>query len=70
LYIPIGYLLTQAGWEDFPDMDYLFFLYAVVVYIFSWATLLGGIYLAGPEVVEKIKLLSVSVKKKLFGEKK
>jgi hypothetical protein len=31
---------------------------------------LGGIYLAGPEFVEKIKLLSVSAKKKLFGEKK
>jgi len=70
LYIPIGYLLKQAGWEDFPNMDYLFFLYAAVVYIFSWVTLLGGIYLAGPEFVEKIKLLSVSAKKKLLGEKK
>ena len=25
LYVPIGYLLSQAGWDNFPDMDYLYF---------------------------------------------
>lgn len=70
LYVPIGYLLSQAGWDNFPDMDYLYFFYAASVYLFSWITLLSGIYLAGPEVVTKLKEIYNDIKKKILGRKK
>ena len=70
LYVPIGYLLSQAGWDNFPDMDYLYFFYAASVYLFSWVTLLSGIYLAGPEVVTKLKEFYNVIKKKILGRKK
>jgi formate/nitrite transporter FocA (FNT family) len=69
LYIPIGYLLLIAGWDNFPDMDYLYFFYAAVVYLFSWVTLLSGIYLAGPELVAKLNEFYNVNKKKFLGRK-
>jgi formate/nitrite transporter FocA (FNT family) len=70
LYIPIGYLLAVAGWDNFPDMDYLYFFYAAIVYLFSWVTLLSGIYLAGPELVAKLNEFYNVIKKKFLGRKK
>ena len=69
LYVPIGYLLSQAGWDNFPDMDYLYFFYAAMVYLFSWVTLLSGIYLAGPELVAKLNEFYNVNKKKFLGRK-
>jgi formate/nitrite transporter FocA (FNT family) len=69
LYIPIGYLLLIAGWDNFPDMDYLYFFYAAMVYLFSWFTLLSGIYLAGPELVAKLNEFYNVNKKKFLGRK-
>ena len=69
LYIPIGYLLLIAGWDNFPDMDYLYFFYAAMVYLFSWVTLLSGIYLAGPELVAKLNEFYNVNKKKFLGRK-
>ena len=69
LYGPIIYFLSKANWESFPDMDYLYFFYAGAFYLFSWLTLLGGIYLAGPEVVAKLQEFYNVIKKKIIKEK-
>tara|TARA_B100000809_G_scaffold91880_1_gene90365 strand:+ start:180 stop:335 length:156 start_codon:yes stop_codon:yes gene_type:complete len=50
-------------------MDYLYFFYAAVVYLFSWVTLLSGIYLAGPELVAKLNEFYNVNKKKFLGRK-
>ena len=69
LYIPISYLLVQAGWDNFPDMDFLYFFYAAVLYVISWVFLLVGIYLAGPELVTKLKESYNVIKIKVLGRK-
>jgi hypothetical protein len=50
-------------------MDYLYFFYAAMVYLFSWVTLLSGIYLAGPELVAKLNEFYNVIKKKFLGRK-
>jgi len=70
LYIPISYLLVEAGWDNFPDMDFLYFFYAAVLYLISWVFLLVGIYLAGPELVAKLKEFYNVAKNKFLRRKK
>jgi len=70
LYIPISYLLVEAGWNNFPDMDFLYFFYAAVLYLISWVFLLVGIYLAGPELVAKLKEFYNVAKNKFLRRKK
>ena len=59
----------KAGWNNFPDMDFLYFFYAAVLYLISWVFLLGGIYLAGPELVAKLNEFYNANKKKFLGRK-
>jgi hypothetical protein len=50
-------------------MDFLYFFYAAVLYLISWVFLLGGIYLAGPELVAKLKEFYNVAKNKFLGRK-
>tara|TARA_B100001146_G_scaffold70776_1_gene62629 strand:+ start:182 stop:337 length:156 start_codon:yes stop_codon:yes gene_type:complete len=50
-------------------MDFLYFFYAAVLYLISWVFLLGGIYLAGPELVAKLNEFYNVNKKKFLGRK-
>jgi len=61
--------LVEAGWGNFPDMDFLYFFYAAVLYLISWVFLLGGIYLAGPELVAKLKEFYNVAKNKFLRRK-
>jgi len=62
--------LVEAGWNNFPDMDFLYFFYAAVLYLISWVFLLVGIYLAGPELVAKLKEFYNVAKNKFLRRKK
>jgi uncharacterized BrkB/YihY/UPF0761 family membrane protein len=62
--------LIEAGWDNFPDMDFLYFFYAAVLYLISWVFLLVGIYLAGPELVAKLKEFYNVAKNKFLRRKK
>jgi uncharacterized BrkB/YihY/UPF0761 family membrane protein len=62
--------LVEAGWGNFPDMDFLYFFYAAVLYLISWVFLLVGIYLAGPELVAKLKEFYNVAKNKFLRRKK
>jgi len=62
--------LVEAGWDNFPDMDFLYFFYAAVLYLISWVFLLVGIYLAGPELVAKLKEFYNVAKNKFLRRKK
>jgi uncharacterized BrkB/YihY/UPF0761 family membrane protein len=51
-------------------MDFLYFFYAAVLYLISWVFLLVGIYLAGPELVAKLKEFYNVAKNKFLRRKK
>tara|TARA_X000000368_G_scaffold141183_1_gene111119 strand:- start:7164 stop:7319 length:156 start_codon:yes stop_codon:yes gene_type:complete len=50
-------------------MDFLYFFYAAVLYLISWVFLLVGIFLAGPELVTKLKEIYNVIKNKFLGRK-
>ena len=43
-------------------------IYSSLVYALSWIILIIGAYLAGPELVEKLKTMSTSLKNRIFAK--
>ena len=41
-------------------------IYSSLVYALSWIILIIGAYLAGPELVEKLKTMSANLKNRIF----
>jgi len=45
-------------------------LYPVLIYLVGWILVIAGIYLAGPEIIDKIKFYFKALMDKLFKKKK
>ena len=43
-------------------------IYSSLVYALSWIILIIGAYLAGPELVEKLKTMSANLKNRIFAK--
>ena len=43
-------------------------IYSSLVYALSWIILIIGAYFAGPELVEKLKTMSVNLKNRIFAK--
>ena len=43
-------------------------IYSSLVYALSWIILIIGAYFAGPELVEKLKIMSSNLKNRLFAK--
>ena len=43
-------------------------IYSSLVYALSWIILIIGAYLAGPELVEKLKTISANLKNRIFAK--
>ena len=43
-------------------------IYSSLVYALSWIILIIGAYLAGPELVEKLKTISTNLKNRIFAK--
>ena len=43
-------------------------IYSSLVYALSWIILIIGAYFAGPELVEKLKTISASLKNRIFAK--
>ena len=43
-------------------------IYSSLVYALSWIILIIGAYFAGPELVEKLKTMSTSLKNRIFAK--
>ena len=43
-------------------------IYSSLVYDLSWIILIIGAYLAGPELVEKLKTMSANLKNRIFAK--
>ncbi len=43
-------------------------IYSTLVYGLSWAILIIGAYFAGPELVEKLKIMSANLKNRIFSK--
>ncbi|MBL6900115.1 hypothetical protein OAP13_03480 [Gammaproteobacteria bacterium] len=66
-YLCYGVMIALAADSDLSSNERI--IYPILVYLLSWGFLLAGIYLAGPEIVNKIKYYYNLVKSKFIKGK-
>lgn len=63
-YLCYGVMIALAADSSLSANERI--IYPILVYILSWSFLLAGIYLAGPELVNKMKSYYVLLKSKFI----
>ena len=66
-YLCYGVMIALAADSSLSANERI--IYPILVYILSWGFVIIGIYLAGPEIIAKIKTFYSSIKSKLIKRK-
>ena len=66
-YLCYGLMVKLAADSSLSALERI--IYPSLVYLISWIFVILGIYLAGPEIVDKIKVFFVYVKNKFLRKK-
>ena len=67
-YLSYGLMVKVAANGDLSATERV--LYPVLIYLVGWILVIAGIYLAGPEIIDKIKFYFKALMDKLFKKKK
>tara|TARA_B100001057_G_scaffold500654_1_gene616933 strand:+ start:4601 stop:4873 length:273 start_codon:yes stop_codon:yes gene_type:complete len=67
-YLSYGLMVKVAADGDLSATERV--LYPVLIYLVGWILVIAGIYLAGPEIIDKIKFYFKALMDKLFKKKK
>ena len=67
-YLSYGLMVKVAADGDLSATERV--LYPVLIYLVGWILVITGIYLAGPEIIDKIKFYFKALMDKLFKKKK
>lgn len=66
-YLSYGLMVKVAADGDLSATERV--LYPVLIYLVGWILVIAGIYLAGPEIIDKIKFYFKALMDKLFKRK-
>ena len=66
-YLSYGLMVKVAADGDLSATERV--LYPVLIYLVGWILVIAGIYLAGPEIIDKIKFYFKGLMDKLFKRK-
>lgn len=67
-YLSYGLMVKVAADGDLSATERV--LYPVLIYLVGWILVIAGIYLAGPEIIDKIKFYFKALMDKLYKKKK